>query len=409
MNTGGTLLIAWRGLWRNKRRSFLTISSIAVGLAAVMFGQSLLRSFQMQMIDKSTGIMLGHLQVQRRGVRDRKVPDKLLSGGEGIRDSLAADPRVAAAGIRLLYTGLAQAAGGSRAILVVGVEPSAERELSILPGYLKEGEYLGEDPRGVVLGAKLAAELDVRLGERLVLMAQAPGGDMNSELFRVSGLFETGSVNYDSQVVYIGLGPARRLRDRLGRASHVVLKLRDPGEIDAFHRDHAAGLEDPEAELLTYREVGSEVAGIKKFQDALLIVILIIIFAIVGLGIQNTISMSFFERIREFGVVRALGARPSVVRGLLLTEAAFMGTIGAVLGFLLGLGLIGFFGVQGLELPLGRAMAYFIPFDNVIYMRPIWEMHLWSAAGVFLVSVATSIGPALRASRLIVAEALRHV
>lgn len=404
-----TLLLSWRNLWRNRRRSALTILSIAFGLAAVMFGQSLLRSFQRQMIDKSTGVMLGHVQVQAVGVRDRKIPRKLLSDPERVKAVLRKDARVLEAGARLLFTGLAHGAGGSRGVLVVGVEPEVEARISILPGYITQGRYIGKSPRDIFLGEKLAGELDVRLGERLVVMGQTPGKQMSSELFRVAGLYHTGSVNYDGQVVYVSIGAARRIRDQPGKASHVVAKLHDPHGIDRLTADRREDLDAAREELLTYRDVGSEIVGIKKFQDALLIVVLVIIYSIVGLGILNTISMSFFERIREFGVVRALGARRKVVFWVLVSEAAWMGLIGALAGLAFGLAVIGFFGVHGLRLPLGKAMTYFIPFDDVIRMRPIWSMHLWSAAGLFLVSLGAALGPAVRATRLLISAALRHV
>ncbi|MFH1726370.1 MAG: ABC transporter permease [Elusimicrobiota bacterium] len=403
------LRLAWRNLWRNRRRSLLTVSSIAVGLAAVMFGQSLIRSFQRQMIEKSTGVMLGHVQVQAAGVQNRRIPEKLLSNPERFREILAADPRVAAVGSRLLYTGLVYSAVGSRGVLVVGVEPDAERDISILPGYLTDGRYLGESKRDIFLGDKLAGDLDVRLGERLVVMAQSGDGEMNSELFRVAGVYHTGSTAYDGQIVYVPIEAARGIRGLSGEASHVVARLDDVRKAGRLSADLRAKLDDPSVVALTYRDVGSEVVGIKKFQDGLLVVILIVIFAIVGLGILNSISMSFFERIREFGVLRAIGARPALVRRVLLAEAALMGLIGTCLGFAAGLGLIWAFGTWGLELPVGKAMSYFIPFEDVIYMRPVWGMHLWSALGVFCVCLAASVGPAARGSRLVVTAALRHV
>ncbi|MCP4617158.1 MAG: ABC transporter permease, partial [Bradyrhizobium sp.] len=328
---------------------------------------------------------------------------------EPLRRLLEKDERVKAVGTRLLFTGLVHASGGSRGVLIIGVEPGIEKELSILPGYLTQGRYLGESPRDIFLGAKLAGEIDVRLGERIVVMAQSLQGDMGSELFRVAGLFEAGSAAYDGQIVYVPIDAARRLRGAGAAASHVVGILHDVGSAERLVVERSGDLRDPQAVLLTYKDVGSEIVGIKKFQDALLIVVLIIIFSIVGLGILNTISMSFFERIREFGVLRAIGARPVVVLRVLLAEASLMGLIGASGGLLLGLACIRFFGVYGLELPLGRAMAYFMPFDDRIYMQPQWAMHLKSAAGVYCVCVAAAVGPAVRAARLVVTEALRHI
>jgi ABC-type lipoprotein release transport system permease subunit len=402
---------AWRNLLRNGRRTLLTAGSIAFGLAAVMFGQSLLRSFQRQMIEKATGVMLGHVQIQNAAAVDRKLPEKLLPSQAPWRERLAADPEVTETGARILYTGLVYSAAASRGVLVAGVEPDAERRLSIIPGYMHEGAYLSENPRDIVLGAQLAKDLDVRLGERLVVMAQSrkEGEGMNSELFRLAGIFKTDSTAYDGQIVYLGLEQAQRIRGQEGAVSHLVAKLKDPRRAEAFAAERSESLGGGGAGVYSYRDVGAEIVGIQKFQDALLVVILVVIFSIVGLGILNTISMSYFERIREFGVLRAVGARPGTLYRLLLAEAVILGALGVAGGMALGAGAIGFFGHVGLALPLGKAMSYFMPFDDVIFMRAQWAMHAWSAFGLFGVCVAAAVGPAVRGGRLVVSDALRHV
>lgn len=402
-------VLAFRNVRRNARRSLLAAGAVAVGLTAVMFGQSLLRSFQRQMVDKATGVMLGHAQVQAKGAKDRKVPETLLARPERFTEQMRRDPRVKAAGARLLYTGLVYSATASRGVLIAGVEPEAEKELSIIPGYLTEGRYFGGSERDAVLGAKLARELDVRLGERIVVMAQRPGGEMQSELFRVAGLFHTASVTYDGQIVYVPLAMAQRIRGQEGRASHVAARLKDGDALEPFVADLGGALGDPGAVVLTYKDVGSEVVGIKKFQDAILIVVMFVIYAIVGLGILNSISMSLFERIREFGVIRAVGARPSVLVRLILAEATLLGGAGVLAGAAMGGALIAVFGASGLHLPLGTALSYFMPFDNVVFMRPQWALHARSGLGLWAVCVLAAVGPAVRAARLVVSDALRHV
>ncbi len=405
------LIYAWRNLLRNGRRTLLTIGSISAGLAAVMFGQSLLKSFQGQMIDKATGAMLGHVQVQRKELVDRKVPEQLLPSQEPWRTRLQADPEVKAVAPRLLFTGLVYSAGASRGVLIVGIEPDAEKQISIIPDYMREGRYFGKSNRDIVLGAQLARDLDARLGERIVVMAQSrkKGEGMNSELFRLAGIYKTDSTSYDGQIAYIPLEVAQRIRGREGAVSYIAAKLGNPGRAEIFSQKHFEAIGGETAGVYSYGEVGSAIVGIKKFQDALLIVILIVIFSIVGLGILNTISMSYFERIREFGVIRALGARPATLYRLLLAEAILLGLLGTIGGLLLGWLAIGFFGSVGLALPLGKAMSYFMPFDEVIYMRPQWAMHLWSALGLFAVCLAAAVGPAVRGARLVISDALRHV
>ncbi|MBI3550375.1 MAG: ABC transporter permease [Elusimicrobia bacterium] len=401
--------LAWRNVWRNRRRSSLTIASIAFGLAAVMIGQSLMKTVQAQMVEKSTGVHTGHIQVQALKVRDRRVPDETLKRPVEIEAAMRADPRVKAVSMRLLYSGLAYSAAGSRGILVAGVEPETEKELSIIPGYMKEGTYFGNDPRALVLGIKIARVLDIRVGEKLVVMAQSKSGNMNSELFRVSGIFESGSEMYDSQIAYISLAAAQRIRGEEGRVSYLISRLRDFNQVDAVRAELDVRSRGTGAAVLTYKETGTEILGIQKFEDAVMDIVLLVIFLIVGLGVMNTISMSLLERLREFGVLRAIGARGSRIARMLVLESVMMCSVGVLFGVALGTSLIHYFGRVGLSIPVGEALSYFLPFDTVIYLRPFWGMHMRSLVGIAVVSVLAALGPAFRAARMGVSEALRHV
>ena len=404
-----TVLLAWRNLWRNSRRSALTILSVSCGLAAVMLGQSLMKTIQKQMVEKSTGIMLGHLQAQARGVKDHRVPELTYSRPAALEKALRADSRVRAVSARLKFTGLVYSPQGSRGVLVVGGEPETEARLSIVPGYLKQGHYFGGGERDLVLGDRLAGELDVRIGEKLVVMAQGANTEMSSELFRVAGIYHSGSESYDGQVVYVQLPAAQRLRGAQGKISYLVAKLADVELVTDVIGGLGAAAAAEGAELLSFRKIGLEVEAIIRFEDAILVVVLVIIFAIVGLGILNTVAMSMFERVREFGTLRALGARPVVVVRMIALEALFLGSLGALAGLLLGAAIIGWWGATGLHLPIGKALSYWLPFDAVVYLRPMWRHHVNSAAGLVVVSLVSAAGPAYRASRLVIAEALRSL
>lgn len=403
------LSLAWRNIWRNRRRSALTIASIGTGLAAVMFGQSIMKTVQSQMIEKATGIMAGHVQVQAVDVTDRKFPDQLIRVPASIEPALDADARVLAASPRIVYTGLAYSAAGSRGVVICGVRPETEEKLSLIPTYLKQGKYFGTGERGIVLGDTTAKELDARIGERLVLMAQSKSGDMNSELFRVAGLYHTGSEQYDKQIVYIPITMAQKLRGvGTDQVSYEVARLRDFRDAEAL-KAKLAGLLGKGLGAYTYKEMGLEVLGIQKFEDAIMTIVMTIVFAIVGLGVLNTVSMSLFERIREFGVLRAIGAKPRDIARLLFAESAMLGAVGIAAGLAVGLGMIGLFGKLGMPLPVGQALSYFLPFDPVVYLRPFWALHARSLCLLLLVSPLATIGPAARAARMKVAQALRHL
>lgn len=403
------LRLAWRNVWRNRRRSLINVAAMGFGLAAIMFGQSMMRSLQAQLIEKATGSFTGHVRIQRRDVDEAKFPDKFMADPELGAKLLDADPRVLVWGRRIQITGLVSAPKMSLGALICAVEPDKERKITDMSTYIKEGEYLGKDPKGVVMGRKIANRLDVRLGEKVVLMAQAADGSMGAEVFRVVGIHETGSESFDGQMVWIPLKAMQELLGRPGQANQLAGKLKNIEDAPAVAAELDAKLGPGTVGALSWRSIDREIIGIQAFQDGLLTIVLGVVFAIVALGILNTQLMSLFERVREFGVLMAIGARPRWVVKLLMVESALLGVVGMILGLSVGSLLIWHFGRAGLALPVGDAFKYFLPFPSVIFLRPAWGMHAFACATVFIVTLLATLPPALRAGRLKPAEALRHV
>jgi len=259
------------------------------------------------------------------------------------------------------------------------------------------------------MGDKMAQRLDLRVGEKAVVMAQADDGSMGAEAFRLVGVFHTGSVSFDSQIVYVPLSACQELLGTGRKINHFVVRLRDHGKVDRVRLSLSEKLAGKPLQVLTWKEVDHEIVSIQKFQNALLDVVLLVVFLIVALGILNTLLMSLFERVREFGVLMAIGARPAWVMRLILAESVLLGSVGTLLGVALGACLILYFGRSGLYLPVGDAMSYFIPFPSVIYLRFAWPNHSYAILSVLVTSVLAALPPALRAGRLRPAEALRHV
>lgn len=403
------LRLAWRNLWRNRRRSLINIASMGFGLAAIMFGQSLLVSLQRQLIEKATGSITGHLRIQRRDVDEPKFPGKYMKELGTAARLLDADPRVEVWGRRIHLTGLVSSPTASLGALICAVEPEKERRLTDMATYLKEGTYLEGHPKGVVMGRRIAGRLDVRLGEKVVIMAQASDGSMGADAFRVVGLHETGSESFDGQIIWIPYQAMQELLVRPGQANQLAVKLKDIEAVPAVTADLNARLSEPKTHAISWREIDREIIGVQEFQNGILTVVLVVVFTVVALGILNTQLMSLFERVREFGVLMAIGARPDWVLKLILAESALLGVCGTLFGLSVGAALIAHYGRAGLHLPVGEAFSYFLPFPSVIYLRPSYGAHAFACAAVFLVTLLASLPPALRAKRLKPAEALRHV
>lgn len=403
------LMLAWRNVWRNRRRSLINIASLSFGLAAIMFGQSLIRSLQVQLVEKSTGTITGHIQILSDKVSEPKLPDQFIRNPGFIRDAVARDPRVLAHAGRIHLTGLISTPATSEGVLICAVEPDQERLITTMSGYIESGRYLGKGEKELVVGTKLAKRLDLRLGEKAVIMAQAADGSMGAEVFRLVGIHRTNSETFDDQFAYIPLSGFQELLGRPGQINNYVLRLKDIEEVGNVAKSLSSALQGRGVRVYAWSDIDHEIIGVQAFQNAILDIVLVVVFLIVALGILNTQLMSLFERVREFGVLMAIGARPRWIMRLILAESALLGAVGTCLGVVIGALLIAHFGRVGLALPVGEAFSYFLPFPTVIFMRPSWGAHAFACGAVFFTTLAAAIPPALRAGRLKPAEALRHV
>ena len=191
--------------------------------------------------------------------------------------------------------------------------------------------------------------------------------------------------------------------------NHFVARLDDISAADQLQLELSERLAGKPVQVLSWKNVDHEILSIMNFQNGILDVVLVVVFFIVALGILNTLLMSLFERVREFGVLMAIGARPGWIMRLVLIESVSLGLVGTLFGLGLGFAMISYFGKAGLHLPVGDALSYFIPFPSIIYMRFSWPRHAFAAFCVLATALAAAAPPALRAGRMRPAEALRHV
>ncbi|HSB21294.1 MAG TPA: FtsX-like permease family protein [Anaeromyxobacteraceae bacterium] len=331
------LSLSWRSLWRHRRRTLLTASSIGLSLALTVFFVALSDGFYGNLVQGVVRLEAGNLSVERPDYHDAPEAGLVVDGVPALRARLAAIPGVVGTKALVLADGVASGSSGGAAVRIVGVEPAVERAISPIARKLVAGAYLGAaGGRDVIVGAALARRLSLKVGARLVLTTGAASGDLAEQLFRVGGIFRTGSEELDGHLVQVPIDAARALLGlRPEQATRVGVLLAD-GHPEAAARAAVAAVAGAGLAVRTWQEVLPDLAAFIRVDTASNYGLDTMLLLLAGFTIFNTLLMSVLERRREFGVMMALGTTPRRVQAQVLVESALLAILACALGLLVG-------------------------------------------------------------------------
>ena len=404
------LRLAWRNLWRGWRRSVVVMSAIAVGLCATLVLVGWSKGTMYQMRDNAIRSVLAHLAVQAAGYQaDPDVRRNLGAGADRVI-ALLHTREGAYASARLRGEGLVQSARRSLRVSVIGVDPAAERGVSVVPDSLVDGEFLPV-PRGrssrqlpaIVIGQAMAERLRVDLGDKLVLHVP---GEAGLGAFRVRGIYRTNSTDFDRSVAYMRLAVAQNLFAVEG-PTEVAVALDRPDEA----RDLQAWLRErtdaARIEVLRWQERQPVLASLIDYAGSIYWIFYVVVFVAMAFGIANALLMSVYERIREFGVLRSLGLKSTRLVVLVLLESVLLTLAGTGLGLGIGLPLIGWLGHVGIDLSRFASALEGYGIGTTIYPAVELGDTFWPVGLALVTALIAAFWPALKAARLRPAEALR--
>jgi ABC-type lipoprotein release transport system permease subunit len=403
------LMLGWRNIWRNRRRTLISMSAIGVGLLLVIFYSGMVGGMMGDAKHQLDNGGLGHVEVFARGYRPRR--DVALSMSDGARWLNDAKlPPGAESGTRVLARGLATSARGTDPVQVLGVNWDREKLLSAHLRQVTAGALPApDDERGVLVGEQLAERLALKVGSKVRLMVQRADSEMGADLFRVRGIFHSVAPVIGQRQLYISQGAARTLLG-LETASHqVVIQLPDPQQADLVATQLKQELGEG-FEVLTWGELLPVLKRMEALTNNVVFALAFFVYLLVGLGVLNTMLMSVLERTREFGVLMALGTRPSSVLKVVLAESFWIATLSAVLGAVLGSLLTWHFSTSGLRL-VGAGESFQLEgatISTLVKTRFNVADILKASTFVYVMALVVGLYPASRITRLQPAEALRH-
>lgn len=401
--------IAWRNILRNKRRSAITISAVSFGLAAVIFLWSFVDGFQSQMEESIKSIITGDIQIYPQGAEGLYNVNLLLENPEEVKRAVAQTPFITKKVERVLASGIISSANNSLMTFIGGMEPAQEKIFNP-KNLMTEGRMLEEgDEHGTMIGAPMAKQLQVGIGDKVVLVLQDRYGSLVGESFRIVGLFETGSDQIDNSTVDILMPVLQRLLSAENQVTKILLRTQEGVSVDKIISELKAKLDPKLYKISPWGDIAPMLSQLVEFQQRMIFIVVIIVLAILGTGVLNTLMMSYIERIREFGLMKALGTKDRQVSLLLVFETLWLTFMGTFLGAGLGLGLVLFFGRHGINLSsFGKTFSNFL-IGTTIYPKIYWD-HVGTAILVVLcANLLAALYPAWKASKLEPMEAMRQV
>jgi ABC-type lipoprotein release transport system permease subunit len=400
-----------KNLKRHFRRSLITVLSIGFGLAVILWLQAVLNGASKSAIDTVTSSYLGHMQIFKAEYLKNKMIQQTFTWDEKQLPEISNTQLLTSP--RAHLPALVSSGEQSMPVLLEGIDPEKEIQITRVKETLVKGDFLEPQPGGCVekdalISPGLAQLLNVDLGEKIVLLAQAADGSLGNELFRVKGFFDSGSPDHDKGLVITNISCVQAM-GALEGVHEVVIKVKgrkSPEDVRKLITPYMPR----ELRVLTWRDISPSLVTMTTFNDASLILVSVILFIVISLGILNTFLVAVFERTKEFGVMKALGTPSTGVIGTVLWEAFFLGLASSLLGIFVAALAISYHSKFGFDLrPLVGKNLSVGAFQLNLTIYPVidWVGALKATLFTWFVVVMATLYPAIRASRLKPAEAIR--
>jgi len=400
-----TLRLAWRNIFRNGRRTFLTCLLLASSLIALVLTDGIMKGMMTLMIDTTTRTFSGEAQVHKQHFRDAFDVNLYIEDTSEITAQLAADKSVEAFSVRTMSGSMISSADNMTGAVLWGVDAESETRVSQLKKALVKGEYLTGRDNEMLIGQEMADLLEVELGDRIVVtLSQVNGGELSQALFRLSGVFKFGMRELDKSMVFINIMQSRQILGLSKGAHEVAFNFVDSETAMNPDLDILKALNNGNVEAATWITLQPQMSAMLGMIDYSLFLIGTILFIIAALGIINSMFMSIYERIYEFGVAMAIGTRPSQMVSLIMAEAFFLAILSVVGGMIIAYVLSSHFSVVGI--PMGEMEFEGISIQNNI--KTVLDVSQFTVLpfAVILLTMVAAIYPALFTARIVPSEAL---
>jgi ABC-type lipoprotein release transport system permease subunit len=406
------LQLGWRNIWRNRRRTAVILTAVVIGVWSMVFLGALMRGIADRMVRNGIATLTGHLQIQHPSYRHDPVVEHRIRQPETVYRALEQHlPAGAQWTARVRVNAVANNARHSGGVVLVGIDPPTEAAVSFVgASAVVSGRYLESgDSHHIVIGQALADKFETRIGNKLVMMSQDAEGEIASRAFRICGIYRAEMESTEKQYVFATRSALQEMLKIGNDVSEVSVLLQRHDRVE----DVAGGLQEALAaeryRVLSWRELLPLVTAVLNMYDGFILFWFVTVFVAMGFGLVNTILMAVFERIREFGLLSAIGMKPRWVVAEVLVESFFLLVIGTAAGNALGVLSVLVLARTGIDLSAFAAGMEFVGMSRLIFPVLLVKDVLTASATVLVLGLLVSLYPAVKAARFKPVQAMANV
>ncbi len=400
--------LAWRNIWRNKRRSLIVTGSVVVGVVALIFIDGLNNGFLSQMLFNQVNLNISHIQIHKKGFNDNKVIQSFIPDKAKVERILAHNKKIVHFSERVVAFGLVSSAISSSGVYILGINPDDEAKITTISKSIIKGEYFSGKQREIVIGNKLAEKLKVGLGGKVIVLSNRPDGSIGSEVFRVTGIFKSPNSEFNKAYIFV---PIKTLQNMLGLGNkiHEFAIITTDYKVTEDVKNEIRNQLDESYEVLSYRDIlPLLIMQMELYKETIYIINLIIGLALL-FGIINSMLMAVFERINEIGVLMAIGMKNGKIFTMILLESLFIGLLGTALGLITGIGLTELISIHGIDFSLFAESLENWGIGAVIYPKLTLENLIAMLFMIPFITISGAVYPALKAIKLEPVYAISYV
>jgi len=402
--------VAWRNIWRSKTRSFVVTVAVALGLWAGLFVAAFMYGVSEQRLISVIDSQTSHVQIHYPGFTENYDIQLSMNDADAILETIRQDPNTKGVSGRLISTGMIASATTGSGVFIKGLIPEDESSVTSINNKIIDGAYFeGVKRNPIVIGKKLADKLGVKIRSKVVISTQDKMGNITSGAFRIAGIFLTNSSRYDEANVFAKYEDLSSFLGTENEVHEIAVLLNNEATVDAFALNLISQLDTNKHHVETWKELLPELYYLNELMDEYLKIFMSIILLAMAFGIINTMLMAVLERVKELGMLMAVGMNKSKVFTMIVIETIFLTFSGTPAGILLGILSTRYLNKTGVDLSIfSKGLANF-ELDAVLYPSLNNSFYPELIILVMVTAILSSIYPAYKAISLKPAEAIRSL